>query len=144
MTRLIGCFFLIFVFLNVFGGTFLHGENVYISRIVLKLIGDTTEYFNECEFDKAETPGKSMISTNNDIFVNVYPNPASTEITVETDIAFPATITFFSALGQILLIQELNDKSSTVNIMTISEQLVLYEINGLNGEIARGLLHISR
>lgn len=123
---------------------FEYGEMVYLSRIMLKMFGDTTEYFNECETDEISVPGKSMMSTNNEMFVNVFPNPASNEITVETDVALPATVTFYSALGQIILIQDLYDESSIVDIRTISEQLVLYEIKGLNGEIARGLLQISR
>ena len=123
---------------------FEYGEMVYLSRIMLKMLGDTSEYFNECEVDETSTPDKSMISTNNDMFVNVFPNPASTEITIETDITLPATVTFYSALGQIILIQDIYDESSIIDISTISEQLVLYEIKGLNGEIARGLLQISR
>jgi hypothetical protein len=123
---------------------FEYGEMVYLSRVMLKMLGDTSEYFNECEVDETSTPDKSMISTNNDMFVNVFPNPASTEITIETDITLPATVTFYSALGQIILIQDIYDESSIIDISTISEQLVLYEIKGLNGEIARGLLQISR
>jgi parallel beta-helix repeat protein len=123
---------------------FEYGEMVYLSRIMLKMLGDTTEYFNECEFDEIDAPGKSMMSTNNEMFVNVFPNPATTEITIETDIALPATVTFYSALGQIILIQDIYDESSIVDVRTISEQLVLYELKGLNGEIARGLLQISR
>jgi len=123
---------------------FEYGEMVYLSRIMLKMFGDTTEYFNECEADEISVPGKSMMSTNNEMFVNVFPNPASSEITIETDVALPATVTFYSALGQIILIQDLYNESSIIDIRTISEQLVLYEIKGLNGEIARGLLQISR
>lgn len=119
------------------------GKAVYQARMLLSLI-DTTEYMNECEADEISVPGKSMMSTNNEMFVNVFPNPASSEITIETDVALPATVTFYSALGQTILIQELYDESSIIDIRTISEQLVLYEIKGLNGEIARGLQQISR
>jgi len=123
---------------------FEYGEMVYLSRIMLKMLGDTTEYSNECEFNEIEVPCKSMMSTNNEMFINVFPNPASSEITIETDIALPATITFYSALGQIILIQDIYDESSIVDVRTISAQLVLYEIKSINGEITRGLLQISR
>ncbi|MBN2727934.1 MAG: T9SS type A sorting domain-containing protein [Bacteroidales bacterium] len=122
---------------------FEYGENVYISRIVLKLVGDTTDYFNECEYENVEAPGKSMTNAVNTFTANIYPNPASTQLTVETDIALPASITLYSSLGQVLLVQELNEDINTVNISSISAQLVLYEIKGASGETVRGLLQIT-
>ena len=122
---------------------FEYGENVYLSRLLLHTIGDTTEYFNDCEYENVEALGKSMTSAVNSFTADIYPNPASTQVTVETNISLPASITLYSSLGQILLVQELNNESNIVNISSISDQLVLYEIIGANGETVRGLLQIT-
>jgi len=122
---------------------FEYGENVYLSRIVLKLIGDTTEYFNECEFDEAETPGKNAVFGNNDdAFTTVYPNPAKSEISIETEMVLPATLTIYSTLGEELFSVQITEEQSTINFGNIHPQLVLYKIQNSNGETSRGTLTI--
>jgi len=120
---------------------FEYGENVYLARIMLKLTGDTTEYSNECETDASDMPEKSMMfGSDNEFTTTVYPNPAQNEITVETNITLPATLTLYSATGQQLYSVQINDPVSIVTINFLKPQLMLYEIRNASGETNRGTL----
>jgi hypothetical protein len=122
---------------------FEYGENVYLSRIILKAMGDTTAYFNDCEYENIEAPGKSSITYNSyEISTMVYPNPARNEITVETSMVLPAIFTLYSLMGVELYSVQINEEQSIINFGNIEPQLIMYKIQNSNGEISRGTLTI--
>jgi hypothetical protein len=72
----------------------------------------------------------------------VYPNPAKSEITIETEMVLPATLTLYSTLGEELFSIQIVEEQSTINFGNIHPQLVLYKIQNSNGETSRGTLTI--
>lgn len=124
---------------------FEYGENVYLSRIILKAMGDTTEYFNDCEYENIEAPEKSsIVNSSDEIFTMVYPNPAKNELTIETDMVLPAIFTLFSLLGEELYSVQINDEYSIIYFGNLEPQLVMYKIQSSNGVISRGTLTIIK
>lgn len=110
---------------------------------MLKLIGDTTEYFNECETDAPDMPDKSAQYGNNENLTTlVYPNPAKDVINIETEMILPATFTIYSAIGQELFSVEISDIESVIHFSDIKPQPVFYVIRSVNGELYRGTLNI--
>lgn len=122
---------------------FEYGENVYLARVMLKLTGDTTEYSNECEVDEMDMPDKSAQYGNDENLTTlVYPNPAKDMINIETEMALPATLTIYSAMGQELFSTEISDSESVIHLSGIQPQPVFYVIRNVNGELYRGTFTI--
>lgn len=122
---------------------FEYGENVYLARVVLKMKGDTTEYSNECEVDAMDMPDKSAQYGNDETLTTlVYPNPAKDKINIETEMALPATLTIYSAMGQELFSSEISGSESVIHLSGIQPQPVFYVIRSANGELYRGTLTI--
>jgi parallel beta-helix repeat protein len=124
---------------------FIYGEDVYLSRVMLKLVGDTTLYFNDCEEISEPFSDKSLqMQSENENNINVYPNPASDIVTVETDYTLPATIDFYSQVGQLLKTVEIVNPSTEIDVSGIGVGLILYEIKNAEGKIQIGYLNIVR
>jgi hypothetical protein len=124
---------------------FIYGEDVYLSRIMLKIIGDTTYYFNECEEISEPFSNKSLqMQPENENVISVFPNPASDFVTVESEFSFPATIDFYSPVGQLLKSVEIINPSIEIDISGFEEGLILYEIRNEEEKIQIGYLNIIR
>lgn len=124
---------------------FIYGEDVYLSRIMLKIIGDTTYYFNECEEISEPFSNKSLqMQPENENVISVFPNPASDFVTVETEFSFPATIDFYSPVGQLLKSVEISNPSTVIDISGFEEGLILYKIRNEEEKIQIGYLNIIR
>ncbi|MBI2722784.1 MAG: hypothetical protein HYX39_11480 [Bacteroidetes bacterium] len=72
--------------------SFTDGTNVYQARALLRHY-DTTEYFNSCEFNipafTSNRMGNAETVLNNlpqALNTKVFPNPASTEVIITTDL----------------------------------------------------------
>ena len=124
---------------------YIYGEDVYLSRVMLKMVGDFTFYFNECEEITAPFSDKSlqMLPQRENSF-NIYPNPATDFVIIETDYTLPANVDFYSQVGQLLKTVEIVNRNTEIDVSDIGEGLILYEIKNGEGKIQIGFLNIVR
>lgn len=128
---------------------FTDGTSVYQARALVKRY-DTTQYFNPCEYNASATnSGSRFISTdtelntsNDALSTQVYPNPASTEITVSTDLD-GAKLLIFNIVGQMILHSELSTLTK-VDVSDLKNGTYIYKIVKNNIIIKADKLIISK
>jgi hypothetical protein len=70
--------------------------------------------------------------------LSVFPNPATTEITINTGNTKGYQFVIFNALGQIIWQQQLNSTINTINIWNFKQGLYFYRITDKAAEVYHG------
>ncbi len=126
---------------------FIDGTAVYQSRGLLKHY-DSTEYVNSCELP--QTPGGGNRLINNSPSINktadalntkVYPNPASTELVITTEVE-GASITIYTIIGE-LVIQMPLTSTTILKVDELKAGTYLYKITKDNTLIKADKLIIN-
>ncbi|MBA2612472.1 MAG: T9SS type A sorting domain-containing protein [Bacteroidetes bacterium] len=110
---------------------FTDGTSVYQARALVRRY-DTTVFVNPCEYN-APISSNRFLSTNTEpnttketLATLVYPNPASTEITVTTNVD-GAKLLIFNIMGQLLIENELNTLTK-INVSELKNGTYIYKI----------------
>lgn len=111
---------------------FTDGTNVYQARALLRHY-DTTVYFNTCEFNlpsfasnRFASPTTELNSLPQALNTKVFPNPASTEITITTDI-LGAKLIIYTIIGQVVVETDLTNET-ILDISVLKNGTYLYKI----------------
>lgn len=64
----------------------------------------------------------------NDIVSNIYPNPANDNVTIQLKSNEPASITFYSILGQEVMSAILNDNQTTIDVSNLNRGLYIVKV----------------
>lgn len=73
---------------------------------------------------------------DNEINISAYPNPASTELTI--NVAGEATsVSIISMDGKVVATQDVNGASTTVDVSNLNAGVYFYEVAAANGEVVR-------
>jgi PKD repeat protein len=115
---------------------FVHGNYVFVCRVLLQMTGDTTEYWHVCEEDADFIPGKAMPIADEISQLKIYPNPANDFVTVETDMPLPATMYLYNTMGQKIDEIQIIDTVTVLDVSKYRQQLIFYYINGKSGKIS--------
>lgn len=111
---------------------FTDGTSVYQARAMVKRF-DTTEFFNACEYSQPQNSSNRLMNTVTDLNSGkealstlVFPNPASTELTVTTDLD-GAKLLIFNIVGQLVIESEINSITK-INVSEFKNGTYIYKI----------------
>jgi len=111
---------------------FTDGTSVYQARAMVKRF-DTTEFFNACEYSQPISSGNRLMNSATELNTSkeaistlVFPNPASTEITVTTDLD-GAKLLIFNIVGQLVIESEINSITK-INVSDFKNGTYIYKI----------------
>ncbi|MBI2722786.1 MAG: T9SS type A sorting domain-containing protein [Bacteroidetes bacterium] len=113
--------------------SFTDGTNVYQARALLRHY-DTTEYFNSCEFNIPNIGSSNRIMSSNTainssesaLSTKVFPNPASTEITITTELE-GARIVIYTIVGQ-MIIETALTRETKLNVSDLKSGTYIFKI----------------
>ncbi|MDO8999198.1 MAG: T9SS type A sorting domain-containing protein [Bacteroidota bacterium] len=127
---------------------FTDGTSVYQARAMVKRF-DTTEFFNACEYSQPQNSSSRFMNTATDLNTGkealstlVFPNPASTELTVTTDLD-GAKLLIFNLVGQLVIESEINSVTK-INVSEFKNGTYIYKIVIDNKIIKADKLIISK
>ncbi len=116
---------------------FTDGTSVYQARTFLANTGDTTHYANACEVFTPPVANSNRLMNNsvtgsietNVLALNtaVFPNPASSELTITTDL-IDADLTVMNVLGEVLIKTQLNPVTK-LDVSNLKNGTYLYTIS---------------
>jgi hypothetical protein len=111
---------------------FTDGTNVYQARALLRHY-DTTEYFNACEYSIPSFSSNRLSSTFTELNslpqalnTKLFPNPASTEVIVRTDLE-GASLLIYTVVGQLVLETTLTSETK-LDVSEFKNGTYLYKI----------------
>jgi hypothetical protein len=113
------------------------GVGVYSARALLSYF-DATEYLSPCETSgsnnlRERKEQNAIIST---VKTLVYPNPASNEIFVETDIE-NALVEVYMITGQLVLKDKLQSTKTRLSSEKLESGTYIYKISDINGRLLK-------
>ena len=78
-------------------------------------------------------------------YFNIYPNPATQEITLNIGAQIKNNLVakIYSITGQVVLIKNINNASTTINTLELSKGYYIVELSGENGFATREKLIIK-
>jgi len=79
----------------------------------------------------------SVIQAKKAALVSVYPNPATSELTIKTTDNTYSSFTITNSMGQIMLQQELNSTQTKVNVKELPAGMYYVNLKGANGNEVR-------
>jgi len=131
---------------------FEYGTAVYSARLTLGEMGDTTWYFNQCETASASNGLKGVrypsgvqeaVTTT-----RVYPNPAQTDITLETIVPVGQNAEFYllNCLGEKVISLQITEGVHTIPIRVkgLSSGLYLWGVKCTDGKFESGKLIVNK
>jgi hypothetical protein len=71
----------------------------------------------------------TSVTDYQDLISNIYPNPATTRLTIDLNEAGNANVTIYNILGQAIIEETLNDISNSINIAELSSGLYFVKVN---------------
>ena len=112
---------------------FTDGTNVYQARALLKHY-DTTEYFNPCEYNIPVIIGNRLMSGSKTelnsskaaLATRVFPNPATTELNITTELD-DASLFIFNIVGQLIIETALSSETK-LNVADLKNGTYLYKV----------------
>ena len=72
-------------------------------------------------------------------FVNLYPNPSSTLVTLQTTLSF-GTVSIYNTNGQQVYINSFNEATSTINLSGLTTGVYFVKVTGENRSITKKLV----
>jgi PKD repeat protein len=115
---------------------FVYGNYVFVCRVMLQMIGDTTEYWHDCEEDSDFRHDRALPIDDTISQLKIYPNPASDYVTIETDMPLPATLYLYNSMGQKIDEIQIVDTITVLDVSKYKKQIIFYYINGKTGKIS--------
>ncbi len=90
---------------------------------LVKVPGGNEDYVTEC------SSGQGINEFTNNLQFNLYPNPATTEVTIETSIDKPYSIRIFSLLGELIYSKEqLASEKADIELTGLSKGVYVVEL----------------
>jgi len=126
---------------------FIDGKSVYQARAMLAYYDDITViYFNSCEYELINDSKRMAVENENEVntviepSITVYPNPASTKLTIDITCGDYTSAEFilYNALGQGVMVKNLeaNTKSLSIDISMLKIGFYNYAFRINNERIA--------
>lgn len=128
---------------------FLGGNAVYKARGMYFLVNDEENYNDdEICLQSGIVARNSHQNNNSSIKLNssVYPNPASSEITISYNLATSGKLIIYNTYGQIVYSIDLNEKNyrHSISVSEFSNGIYLYKILSDNHEVDNGRFSILK
>jgi hypothetical protein len=74
---------------------------------------------------------------NTDSYFSIYPNPASSQFTVKTDVSMQGTIKVFDILGKELLQKSFNSSLNTIDCAEMPDGVYIVQVTDSKNNILR-------
>lgn len=117
-------------------GNFQNDSNTSIS-IVNPSASNNFSYVYIDDVSLVRCSSLGMSNYNNDININVFPNPITDKLTINIDYNEPTEISLYDITSRKLL-QQTFTNSTTVNTEQLAKGIYLYEVRNKNGVIKNG------
>ncbi len=99
------------------------------------------DFYDTCTYNSP----LSVNEVENNFWLNLSPNPATTQIALQSEKGFPSSTNFqlFDVTGQLVLQQSLTDKTNLIPVAPLSKGMYLYRIISPGHSSASGKLTIE-
>lgn len=99
------------------------------------LTGTTSNWLSGSVITTGNTCSPFLSTTDFDISSNIkiYPNPATTTVTIDLLFLDHSNVEVFDSNGRKILTQQLNDNSNNINIGSLSSGMYLFKVNSDKG-----------
>ena len=94
----------------------IYAPNYYLNTVFLMSLSVDNEFVSIPTYD-------------NDLVSNIYPNPATSQLTIDLNEAGTATVTIYNILGQAVIEETVQNVSNKINIAELSSGLYFVKVN---------------